>query len=133
MNVSTAHLPLLVTLVLACGLAGLILCLSHLLGPRRPSAIKSSPFECGNPAEAPRVDRFHVKFYLVAILFLAFDIEAVFVYPWAVLFGEKVRANQSVEAGALAACMVSFAAVVLVGLGYAWRKGALRWDKREET
>lgn len=128
-----SHLPLLIVLVLACALAGLILALSHLLGPRRPTAIKSSPFECGNPVKSAPLDRFHVKFYLVAILFLAFDIEAVFVYPWAVLFGERVRAGQSAEAGTLAACMVSFSAVLLVGLGYAWRKGALRWEKETQT
>ena len=124
-----SHLPLLITLVLACGLAGLILVLSHLLGPRRPNAIKSSPFACGNPGEGVGNERFAVKFYLVAILFLAFDIEAVFVYPWAVLFGERVRAGQWAEAATLAWCMASFAAVLLVGLGYAWRKGALRWTK----
>lgn len=122
-----SHLPLIVTLVMACGLAVVMLCLSYVLGPRRPTDIKSEPFECGNPVLAPLASRVHVQYYLVALLFLAFDVEAVFVYPWAVLFGDAVR-NHAVDVGPLALEMGTFVAILLVGLSYIWKKGALDWN-----
>jgi NADH-quinone oxidoreductase subunit A len=129
------HFPLLIVFVVAVALASVLLALSSFLGPRRPSAIKSEPFECGNPSSGPARERFNVKFYLVSILFLVFDIEAVFIYPWAVLFNDAVKGRTS---GALTPSfvlveMVVFVAIVLVGLTYAWRKGALEWDLRSEA
>jgi NADH-quinone oxidoreductase subunit A len=122
-----SHLPLLIVFALACGLAALILVLSNLLGPKRITSIKSAPFECGNPASAPATDRFNVKFYLVAILFLVFDIEAVFVYPWAVVFRDATEGRGSLSPMVAVLEMASFVTIVLVGLSYAWRKGALEW------
>lgn len=123
-----SHIPLLVAAVLACGLAGVMLCLSYVLGPRRPTDIKSEPFECGNPVLQPAGSRMNVQYYLVALLFLAFDVEAVFVYPWAVLFGDAVRARAA-DLATLALEMGSFVAILLVGLAYIWKKGALSWSK----
>lgn len=125
-----SHLPLLIVFVLASGLAGLILVLSNLLGPKRITSIKSAPFECGNPASAPATDRFNVKFYLVAILFLVFDIEAVFVYPWAVVFRDATEGRGSLSPMVAVLEMASFVTIVLVGLTYAWRKGALEWSDK---
>lgn len=122
-----SHLPLLIVFALATGLASLILVLSNLLGPKRITSIKSAPFECGNPASAPATDRFNVKFYLVAILFLVFDIEAVFVYPWAVVFRDATEGRGSLSPMVAVLEMASFVTIVLVGLTYAWRKGALEW------
>ena len=125
---SQSHIPLLVALVLASGLAGLMLVLSYILGPKRPTDVKSEPFECGNPVMMPAAGRVHVQYYLVALLFLAFDVEAVFIYPWALLFGDAVR-GQTAELATLALEMGSFVLIVLVGLAYVWRKGALSFSR----
>ena len=123
-----AHFPLLLVFIIATVMGGGILLLSSVLGPRRPSVIKSEPFECGNPASGPALDRFNVKFYLVAILFLVFDIEAVFIYPWAVIFRDSTLGRGSLHPLLVVLEMVTFVAIILVGLTYAWRKGALEWD-----
>ncbi len=123
-----AHFPLLVAICAAVALGGLILGLSAFLGPRRPSAIKSEAFECGNPSSGSALERFNVKFYLVAILFLVFDIEAVFIYPWAVVFHHAAAGDGPLQAGVLLAEMGVFVALVLGGLTYVWRKGALDWN-----
>jgi NADH-quinone oxidoreductase subunit A len=128
-----AHVPLFLMVVLSVGLGTLLLTLSNFLGPRRPNPVKLEPFECGNPPTGPARDRFNVKFYLVAILFLVFDIEAVFVYPWAVVFSDAARGvSAAVAPAALAFSMFTFAALLVVTLAYAWRKGALEWNLREE-
>src|SRR5512132_2737596 len=79
------YFPLAVVIVLAVAVAGLLLGLATLLGPRRPSRVKSSVFECGSDPIGSARERFGVKFYTIALLFIVFDVEAVFVYPWAVL------------------------------------------------
>jgi NADH-quinone oxidoreductase subunit A len=122
-----AHLPLFITLVISAALAALILGLGAYLGPRRPSRIKSEAFECGNPATGDARERVNVKYYLVAILFLVFDIEAVFIYPWALAFSDAVRGAGAVPPVVAFGAMVSFVAVIVVALVYAWRKGALDW------
>ncbi|MBI5511135.1 MAG: NADH-quinone oxidoreductase subunit A [Deltaproteobacteria bacterium] len=122
-----AHLPLLIALAVAVLLGGFILVLSAWLGPRRASSVKEEAFECGNPSSGPARDRFGVKFYLVAILFLVFDIEAVFIYPWAITFADAVRGHNQTSPLALLLEMLAFVAVIIVGLVYAWRKGALEW------
>src|SRR4051812_4537335 len=119
-----AHLPLLITLVAATGLGALILTLGALLGPKRPSAIKAAVFECGNPPTGDARERVNVKFYLVAILFLVFDIEAVFVYPWAVVFSDSTKGQGVVTPLFAITEMITFVLLILVGLAYAWRKGA---------
>ncbi|MEB2346352.1 MAG: NADH-quinone oxidoreductase subunit A [Deltaproteobacteria bacterium] len=106
---------LLVSTVLASALLGIHL----LLGPRRQFAEKSEPFECGErPIVSPK-QRFSVKFYIVAMLFILFDVEAVFFYPWGALF-QQLGWFGFVE-------MLSFTAVLVAGLAYVWMKGALEW------
>ena len=126
---SGSHVPMLIVLVLAAGLGGVILGLSRFLGPRRPTQAKSDPFECGNTVAAGGIDRVNVKFYLVAILFLVFDIEAVFIYPWAVTFMAAAKGTGPLPAATMLLEMGTFVATILVGLGYAWRKGALDWGR----
>jgi NADH-quinone oxidoreductase subunit A len=130
-----AYLPLLLTVVLGVGLGAVILLLSGLVGPHRPSRVKSEAFEGGNPSSGPARERFAVKFYLVAILFLVFDIEAVFVYPWAVVFSGTVRGETGLSPLLVLGEMAAFVALIMVGLAYAWRKGALEWGPagREST
>ena len=98
-----------------------MLVMSWLLGPKRPSEVKLQIFETGNPPIGSlRGHRFPVKFYLVAILFVVFDIEVVFMYPWAVAY-RSLGILGFVE-------MAIFMAVLTLGLVYVWRKGALEWD-----
>jgi len=118
------YLPAAVMIVVGLGVALLFLLGSVLLGPKLSSAEKLGPFECGSePIGSPRV-RFWVKFYPVAILFLVFDIEAAFIYPWAVRFRE-LSAGGSLF-GFIE--MLVFLAVLLVALIYAWRKRVIGWE-----
>lgn len=94
--------------------------LGRLLGPRNPTAIKLTTFECGNEPSGSAWGRFSVKFYLTAILFIVFDVEVVFMYPWAVLF-RRLGWFGFAE-------MAIFIAILTVGLLYVWRRGALEWE-----
>ena len=114
------YLPLAVVLLLSGILALVIPTLAGVLGPRRPSAIKSASFEAGSESSGPARQRFAVKFYVVALLFIVFDVEAVFLYPWAVNF-QALGWFGYTE-------MVVFAATLVVGLIYVWKKGALEWE-----
>lgn len=100
--------------------AGVLLFMSHALGARRATAVKDAPYESGIAPLGDARRRFSVKFYLVAILFIVFDVEMVFLIPWAVIFRELGLLGL-VE-------MVIFLGVLCVGLMYAWHKGALDWD-----
>ena len=117
---ASAYVPVLATIVISALVPTLFLAVSAALSPRNPSAIKSEAFECGNPSSGPAWGRFAVKFYLPAILFVVFDVEVVFMYPWAVLF-RRLGVFGLVE-------MTLFIAILGVGLLYVWRKGALEWD-----
>ncbi len=115
-----AYLPVLVTFIAAGAVIGLFLFFCQAFGPRRRTPIKEQPFECGNPPSGPAHDRFSVRFYIVAMLFLLFDIEVVFLYPWAILFRDL---------GLLGlAEMVFFLAILIGGLAYVWWRGALEWE-----
>ncbi len=102
------------------GLGAVILTASRLLGPRRLAAEKLDPYECGVPLLSSSRQRFSVHFYLVAILFILFDIETVFLVPWAVIH-RSLGVAGLVEMGI-------FLAVVGLGLAYVWRRGALEWE-----
>jgi NADH-quinone oxidoreductase subunit A len=116
----TTRFPVAVTLLVAGLIVGVMCTINMMIGPTRPSEIKSEAFECGNPPSGSAWGRFSVRFYLTAILFLLFDVEVIFLYPWAVelrylgMFG-------FVEA-------LIFIAILAVGLLYAWQRGALDWD-----
>jgi len=113
--------PLLVVLLLAGGLGAVVSVMSAILGPKRPSAIKSTVFEAGSePSPGTARQRFAVKFYVVALLFIVFDVETVFLYPWAVNF-KALGWFGYVE-------MLVFALTLVIGLAYVWKKGALDWE-----
>ena len=118
-NYFVRYLPLLVHLLVACGVAGGMIALSTLLGHRKPSKFKQQPYECGMTPTGDTRGRFSVKFYLVAMLFILFDIEAVFLYPWAVVYRELGMFG-FVE-------MLLFMVLVLSGFYFVWKKGALDW------
>lgn len=104
---------------LAVALVGSGLIASRLLAPRNPTKLKNSTYECGEKSIGPSWIQFNVGFYLFALLFLIFDVEAAFLFPWAVVLRE-VGAVGLIEVGV-------FVAVLIVGLVYAWKKGALEW------
>jgi NADH-quinone oxidoreductase subunit A len=114
------YLPVVVLIVLATGVAGLVVVIGHLFGPRRPTLRKSLPYESGMRPIGPGTRRMPVRFYLVAVLFILFDIEIVFFLPWAVVF-RQLGLFGLVE-------MFVFIAILLVGYIYAWKKGALEWE-----
>lgn len=114
------YLPVLIFLTISLILGGVLLVLGFALGPRKPDEQKLSPYECGFEAFEDSRMKFDVRFYLVAILFIIFDLEIAFLFPWAVsldtigLFGFMA--------------MALFLAVLIVGFVYEWKKGALEWE-----
>ena len=124
----SAYIPAGVVILLSLGFVGLLMCAAIFLGPKKLTAEKLTPFECGSePIGSPRA-RFSVKFYQVAILFLVFDVESAFMYPWVVNFREL----SYTPAGAVSwfgfTEMALFVGVLVVALTYVWRKKAIGWD-----
>ena len=118
------YVPLLVQLVLAAAIAGGILLVSRIFGQRsRPTRIGNTAYECGVPSEGKSSTRFAVKFYVVAMLFILFDIEIVFLIPWVLVFREFVAAGIPILLPGL-----FFLTVLVVGLVYELKKGALEWE-----
>lgn len=120
------YFPIGVVIAFALVLAVGMLALAGALGPRRRSPVKNSPFECGSIPVGSARERFSVKFYVVAILFVVFDIEAVFLYPWAVVLLPSEGYPGLGWAGLLT--MGIFAATLLAGLAYVWKKGVIDWS-----
>jgi NADH-quinone oxidoreductase subunit A len=120
-NVTQSYAPLLVHMLVAMGLAGVILMLSTLVGRHRPSREKMQPYECGITPIGDAREPFSVKFYLVAMVFILFDVEAIFLYPWAYVFRE-LRWFGFTE-------MLIYILILLAGYVYLWKKGALDWNR----
>ncbi|HPF33807.1 MAG TPA: NADH-quinone oxidoreductase subunit A [Candidatus Krumholzibacteria bacterium] len=118
-------LPLLIVVGLAAVMAGLFLYLSYALGPKKPTDLKATVYECGIPARGSVQIRFFVRFFLVALLFLLFDLEAVFLYPWAILYRQYVENGQALFA---LGEMGVFLSILVVGFVYVWKKGGLEWQ-----
>jgi NADH-quinone oxidoreductase subunit A len=114
------YVPILVTFALGVVVVAVMVNAGRLFGPRNRTAVKLETFECGNEPTGPAWGRFSVKFYLTAILFIIFDVEVVFLYPWAVLLRDLGWFGFNV--------MAVFLAVLGFGLLYEWRKGALEWE-----
>jgi NADH-quinone oxidoreductase subunit A len=114
------YLPILIFAVVAGGLGIVLMLLGFLLGPRKPDAEKSSPYECGFEAFEDSRMKFDVRYYLVAILFIIFDLEIAFLFPWAV--------SLDAIGGFGLLSMAVFLGVLIVGFAYEWKKGALEWD-----
>ena len=118
-NYFARYLPLLIHFILVDVLATVIVVLSWIIGYRRPTRAKLSPYECGMTPVGDARQRFSVKFYLVAMLFILFDVEAVFLYPWAVILRD-LKMFGFWE-------MLVYIGIVLVGFFYIWEKGVLAW------
>jgi len=115
-------LPILIMIGLGVGFAAGNVVLSQFLGPRKPSPEKEAPYECGMPPVGDARERQSVKFYLVAMVFLLFDIEVAFLYPWAIAFRSLGKTGYWQ--------VVTFFALLLTGYIYVWRKGAFDWSGR---
>lgn len=115
------YLPIAVMFVLAAAFAGVSLIVSYLLSYRRPTPEKLEPYECGIVTEAEPVHRFPVKFYLVAILFVIFDVEIIFLFAWAAVFADLGWFG--------AAAVGIFTLLIAETLGYVWKRGALDWNE----
>jgi NADH-quinone oxidoreductase subunit A len=116
-----AWAPILIFLILVTGFAVVSVVGSYVIGMRKPTAVKGTPYECGMQPVGTARERFSVKFYLVAMLFLLFDIEAVFLFPWAVVYRD-LKIFGFLE-------MMLFIATVFAGYVYVWKKGALEWER----
>jgi NADH-quinone oxidoreductase subunit A len=121
------YIPVLFFMAAGAALAVFFTLCSVFLGPRRPSRVKSDPFECGNPSQGLRKERFSIKFYVIAVLFIIFDIEAIFFFPWASIFRELSQAPGWLMLFGLCE-MGLFLGILALALFYAWKKGALEWD-----
>lgn len=121
----TDFIPLFLMIVLATGLGVTLLKASELLGPRRPNKIKQAAYESGMDPVGSARERYSVKFYLVAMIFIVFDVEVVFMYPWAVTFRTFIESG--IGFGVLGA-VVLFIVILAVGLLYDIKKGGLEFD-----
>ena len=119
------YIPIAVIVILAIAFGFLIVGLGHLFGPRRKTPRKDMPYESGMNPIGPGTRRSPVRFYLVAVLFILFDIEIIFIIPWAVILKQFVSLNLGVFA---LIEMAVFIIILLVGFVYAWKKGALEWE-----
>lgn len=113
--------PLLLMFILACGLAGALVILSSIVGRHKRTREKDQAYECGIRPTGDARDPFHVQFYMVALLFILFDIEAIFLYPWALVYHD-LQVFGFVE-------MVLYIIILLTGYIFLWKKGALDWDR----
>jgi len=114
------YFPILVFIIVGMMMATVLLTLGFILGPHRPDSEKSSPYECGFEAFEGTRMKFDVRYYLVAILFIIFDLEIAFLFPWAVML------HRLGMAGFMA--MLVFLGILVVGFVYEWKKGALEWE-----
>lgn len=119
------YFPVLVQITIAVVVAAALVALSYFIGKRVKDRVKDSPYECGIAPTGSARERFSVKFYLVGIVFILFDIEAVFLYPWAVVYRE-LKMFAFVE-------MLLFVILILVGFFYVWKKGALDWSLEQPS
>lgn len=117
--------PVLLQAVLAMVIAAALVTLSFVIGRKLKNKVKDLPYECGIAPTGDAQHRFSVKFYLVAMLFILFDIEAIFLYPWAVVF-KQLKMFGFVE-------MLTFVVLILAGFFFIWKKGVLDWAHTEAT
>ncbi len=119
-SVMSEYIGVVIFFVLAGTIAGAFIFLGSVLGPKKPSKVKSEPFECGEVPFSLPIGHLSVKYYLTAMLFILFDVELVFIYPWAVAF-RGLGVSGLVE-------MIIFLVILMAGFFYAWDNGALEWQ-----
>src|SRR5256885_2694540 len=114
-----SYIPIFIFLLVAIGFAFITLIMSQLLSSKKYNKVKLEPYECGIEPQTDARDRYSIRYYLVAMLFVIFDVETVFMFPWAVIFN-KLKLFGLIE-------MIVFIFILVVGYYYAWQKGALEW------
>ena len=119
-----AYMSILLFMIIVAVAGSTLLMLGILIRPKHPSAMKSIPYESGVPPVGRARERYSVRFYIIAMLFVLFDIEAVFLYPWAINFDGFVRRGDGIF---ILVEMLLFIFIILLGYAYAWKKGALDW------
>lgn len=130
------YAPIAVMFIVAAGFALSQLLVAQLIGPRKRTAVKLMPYECGKDPVGSARDRYSIKFYMVAVAFLLFDLEILFIIPFAVSFKSLLQLEQSGEVlyGTIAfVTMMFFLATVVVGLIYEWKKGAFDWSEQSRA
>jgi len=120
------YFPVLVFILIGVVFGVMPMITGMVVGPYRPDSEKNSPYECGFEAFEDARMKFDVRYYLIAILFILFDLEVAFLVPWATIFGEIVRTDSVKWFGFIE--MLVFIAILVVGYVYAWAKGALDWE-----
>jgi NADH-quinone oxidoreductase subunit A len=123
-NFNLAYISVIVFIAVIAIAGTTLLSVGILIRPKRPSAMKSIPYESGVPPVGQARERYSVRFYIIAMLFVLFDIEAVFLYPWAINFDGFVRRGDGIF---ILVEMLLFIFMILLGYVYAWKKGALDW------
>jgi NADH-quinone oxidoreductase subunit A len=114
-----AYIPIFIFLLVAIGFAFVTLLMSQLVSSKKYNKVKLEPYECGIEPQTDARDRYSVRYYLIAMLFVIFDVETVFMFPWAVIM-DKLAVFGLIE-------MIVFLAILVAGYAYAWKKGALEW------
>ena len=124
----SSWLPVVLLIVIGVGFSVANIALSIIVGPKRTGPGKETTYESGMVPIGDARKRFNVRFYIVAMIFLVFDVEIVFFYPWATIFAKHVRNDTSSNGWILLMEMVTFVVILLVAYFYAWGKGVFRWD-----
>src|SRR6202034_1104902 len=127
-NAPSAWAPVVLMILIGVGFGAGNLILSHIIGPRRQGPGKEETYESGMVPIGDARKRFNVRFYIVAMIFLVFDVEIVFFYPWATIFAWHVKYGTSNDGLILLMEMITFVVILLVAYFYAWGKGVFRWD-----
>ena len=128
-NPSYSYIPVLLMLLVAIGFAAVMLTMSRLIGQSKPTKEKLMPYECGKDPVGSARERHSVRFYMVAMIFLLFDIEAIFLIPWAVAFGNVLAKTDTAMKIFFYSEMMVFIAILFAGLVYIWKKGVLEWNR----
>ena len=123
-----AYVPLVLQLLIVAVIAGALILISTLIGWRRPNKAKQQPYECGISPIGDAREPFSVKFYLVAMVFILFDVEAIFLYPWAYIYRDMFKISHSFGVYGFVEMLI-YIAILLVGYIYLWKKGAFDWSK----
>ncbi len=128
-SVLVSYIPILMMLAMAGGLGAILVTTSRLVGQKKPTKEKLMPYECGKDPVGSARERHSVRFFIVAMIFLLFDIEAIFLIPWAVGFSRVLDSPDKVQQLLFYSEMMVFIGILFAGLLYIWKKGVFEWNR----